>query len=92
MNDENIVPKRLYNIKLLNEDLQKQNNDFFTAANVKVSPAGVLEADRVWQDVEFTTKVFYNGEFYITELGPDEIEEWYHPEEGPHNHHHEDEE
>lgn len=83
--NEDIVPKRLYNIKLLNEDLQKQNNDFFTAENVKISPAGVLEADRVWQDVEFTTKVFYSGEFYVTELGPDEVEEWFNEE---HHHHH----
>lgn len=91
MNDDNIVPKRLYNIKLLNEDLQKQNNDFFTAQDVKVSPAGVLEADRVWQDVPFVTKVFYNGEFYITELGPDEVEEWYNPDEEHHHHDDEDE-
>lgn len=83
MNDD-IVPKRLYNIKLLNEDLQKQNDNFFTAENIKISPAGVLEADRVWQDVTFTTKVFYSGEFYVTELGPDEVKEWFNPHECEH--------
>lgn len=86
MNADNIVPKRLYHVKLLNEDLQKRDDSFFVAENVKISTAGVLEADRIWQDVEFATKVFYNGEFYVTELSPEEVEEWYNPHECDHDH------
>jgi hypothetical protein len=89
MNDD-IVPERLYNIKLLNDDLQKQNNDFFTAKNVKIGPTGVLEADRIWQDVEFTTKIFYSGPFLIQELSAEEAEHWY-DDECEHNHEDEEE-
>jgi hypothetical protein len=88
--EDNIVPKRLYNVRLLHDDLQKQDNASFVASNIKISPSGVLEADRVWTDVEFTTKVFYSGEYYITELGPDEVEDFY--SDDPHEHHHGDEE
>ena len=77
MDKENLVPKRLYNVKLLNDDLQKQNNDMFTAENVKISAAGILECDRIWQDVEFTTKIFYSGPFIAQELSAEEAEHWY---------------
>jgi len=82
MKDENLVPKRLYNVHLLNDDLQKQNQDFFTAENVKISASGALEADRIWQDVPFTTKIFYSGPFIVQELSPEEAEHWY--DEGEH--------
>jgi len=84
--EENLVPKRLYNVKLLNDDLQKQNNDMFTAENVKISAAGILECDRIWQDVEFTTKIFYSGPFIVQELSPEEAEHWYDPDECDHDH------
>jgi hypothetical protein len=86
MKDENLVPKRLYNVHLLNDDIQKQNQEFFTAENIKISASGALEADRIWQDVPFTTKIFYMGPYFISELSPEEAEHWYDQDDCDHNH------
>jgi len=81
---ENLVPERHYRVSLLNDDLQKRNDDMFVVKNVKISPSGVVEADRVWSDVPFTTKIFYSGTYYITEMTPEEVEEFYDVESHDH--------
>jgi len=83
MNNEEIVPEKMYHVHLLNEDLQKQGESVFTVKNVRISPSGVLEADRVWSDVPFVTKIFYKGEFLLTQMGEEEIAQFYeHEHEG----------
>jgi len=89
MNDE-LIPEKLYYLRMLNDNLLKEGESQFVIKNVRISPSGVLEADRIYADVKFATKVFYSGEYYITELGPDEVEDFYSDE--PHEHHPNDDE
>lgn len=90
MNDE-LVPEKLYYLRMLNDNLLKQDESQFVIKNVRISPSGVLEADRIYADVKFATKVFYSGEYYITELGPDEVEDFYSVDPHEHNHGEDDE-
>jgi hypothetical protein len=76
MND-NLIPEKLYYLRMLNDNLLKQDESQFTVKKVCISPAGVLEAERVWPNVTFTTKIFYNGEFYLTQFTDEEVEEFY---------------
>jgi hypothetical protein len=70
---DDITPTRLYRIFLLNTDVQKRQDDFLVAENIRIGPSGVLECDRVWSDTNIKTKIFYNGEFHITEMDAEEI-------------------
>jgi len=88
VNDE-LLPEKHYFIHLLNEDLQKQDEAKFAAKNIRISPAGVLEADRVWSNEKFTIKIFYKGEFFLTQMRDEEVEFFYDPES--HDHGDEDE-
>jgi hypothetical protein len=83
MND--MIPEKVYYLRMLNDNLLKQDESQFTVKNVRISPAGVLEADRIYSNVSLTTKVFYNGEFYLSELSESDLEDFY-------EHNHEDEE
>ena len=88
---DNLVPEKLFHLRMLNDNLLKQDESQFVVKNVRISPAGVLEADRTWADVPFTTKIFYNDTFYLTELTADEVADFY--ESGcDHDHSEEDEE
>lgn len=87
--DDSIVPQRLYHVQLLNEDIQKRNEDIFTAANVRIN-GQILECERVYTDVPFKIKMFYKGEFLLTELDPTEVEEFNNPHQCDHDHEGED--
>lgn len=77
MNDENLVQEKLYYLRMLNDNLLKQDESQFTVKNVRISPAGVLEADRIWPNVTFSTKIFYNGEFYLTQFTDEEVKDFF---------------
>jgi len=89
---DNIVPRRLYYVDLLNVDIQKENQDKFVAENVKIGPSGVLECDRVFADSKITLKMFYNGQFHIVEMDREDVENFENPEDCGHHHEDEDEE
>ena len=45
MSDENLVPEKLFYLRMLNDNLLKQDESQFTVNNVRISPAGVEEID-----------------------------------------------
>jgi len=55
------------------------------AENVKIGPSGVLECDRVFPDSPAKYKTFFNGQFHIVEMDPDDVEKF---EEGDCGHDH----
>lgn len=87
MNDDIIQPK-LFRVFLLNNDLQKMQDDVMVAEDVRVGGSGVLECNRVWQDTQIKTKVFYSGPFYVVQMDESEIEDFHTPQC---DHGHEDE-
>ena len=76
MND-NLVPEKLFHLRMLNDNILKQDESQFIIKNIRISPAGVLEAERAFADVSFTVKIFYNDKFYITELTTEEVADFY---------------
>ena len=87
MNDNGVPTSRIYNIRFLNADLQKEQFDNCLAKDVRIGPSGAIEYTRIFSDSDSEYKGFYNGEYLIEELDKEEIEEMKH-----HHHHHDDEE
>jgi hypothetical protein len=67
MSDE-LIPSRVYEVRLLDIDLQREGEDRFLAEDVRVSTAGILEANRIYIDSPRKEKVFFSGKFFITEM------------------------
>jgi hypothetical protein len=92
MNDD-ALPFRVYGIRFLNADLQKEQDDRVLAKDLRVGPSGVLEFTRIWPDApESENKGMYHGEFLAEEIDKEEFEEWQ-AEAAEHKrlHHNEDE-
>jgi hypothetical protein len=89
MNDD--LPKRIYELRLLDVDLQKDQEDRLLVTDLRVSASGALEANQIFTDSNSTHKVFYSGHYFAREMPLEEYEELKHDH---HNHHHdiEDEE
>ena len=85
MSDTN-MPRRLYHVQLFNVELQREHMDMFSAENIRISPSGVLECDRVFNDTTETLKIFYHGDFHICEFDKEDVEEFEHPHECEHDH------
>lgn len=90
MNED--LPTRIYDIHLLNPDVQKEQEDRFLARDVRIGPSGALEYTRIFTDSESSYKGFYNGEFLVQEIDQEDFEEMKHDHEHHHHHHDEEEE
>lgn len=86
MSDE-LVPQKMYRVFLLNNDLQKMQDDVMVAEDVRVGPSGALECNRIWSDTNIRTKVFYNGPYYVVQMDEEEISDFHEPD---HFHNHND--
>ena len=74
--DDNSLPFRVYGIRFLNVDLQKEQDDRVLAKDLRVGPSGILEFTRIWPDSEAENKGMYRGEFLAEEIDREEFEEW----------------
>jgi hypothetical protein len=83
MNDD--LPTRVFNIRFLHADLQKEQYDNLLAKNVKIGPSGAIEYTRIFSNSDSEYKGYYNGEYLIEEISPEELEDMKH-----HHHDHED--
>jgi hypothetical protein len=86
MNDD--ITKRYYELRLLNVDLQKDQEDRLLVTDVRVGASGALEANQIFLDSEDTHKIFYSGQYFIREMSADEYEEL---KSDGHHHHHDEE-
>lgn len=77
MSDNNLIPEKLFHLRMLNDNMLKQEDSQFIVKNIRISPAGVLEAERVFADTPLSIKVFYNDTFYLTELMAEEVADFY---------------
>lgn len=84
------LPTRIYEVRLLNPDIQKDQEDRLLAKDIRIGPSGALEFTRIFPDSEDTYKGFYMGEYYVTEMDKEIFEEMQKDHE-EHHHHHEDE-
>lgn len=75
MGDSNL-PFRVYGIRFLNVDLQKEQDDRVLAKDLRVGPSGILEFTRIWPDTDVENKGMYHGEFLAEEIDRDQFEEW----------------
>jgi hypothetical protein len=89
MNDD--LPFRVYGIRFLNADLQKEQDDRVLAKDLRVGPSGILEFTRIWPDSESENKGMYSGEFLAEEIDRDQFDEWKEEAEEHHREHHGDE-
>ena len=85
--NEDITPKRIYELRLLNVDLQKEQEDRLLVTDVRVSASGALEANRIFVDGDVVIKIFYNGQYFINEMPLEEFEELKREDEHGHHHH-----
>jgi hypothetical protein len=85
MNDD-IVPQRIYELRLLNVDLQKDQEDRLLVTDVRAA-GGALEANQIYTDSDSMNKIFYHGDYFIREMLLEEFEEL-----KEHGHHHDEEE
>jgi len=69
------ITKRYYEVRLLNDDLAKSNDDRMLGTDVRISPSGAIEFNQVYTDSESINKVFFNGSYYIKEMPLEEFEE-----------------
>lgn len=75
MNDD--LPFRVYGIRFLHPDLQKEQDDRVLAKDLRVGPSGILEFTRIWpEDETQENKGMYRGEFLAEEIDRDMWEEW----------------
>lgn len=86
--NENDLPKRVYELRLLNVDLQKDQEDRMLVTDVRVGTSGALEANQIYTDSESMNKIFYHGDYFIREMPLEEFEEL--KEHEQHHHHEED--
>jgi len=84
---DDITPTKLYRVFLMDTELQKRQDDMLVAEDVRVSPSGVLECNRLWSDTNIRTKIFYNGPFYCVQMDEEEIADFHEPtcEHGGHD-------
>jgi len=87
MNDD-LAPKRIYELRLLNVDLQKDQEDRLLVTDIRVGNSGALEANQIFLDSDEIHKIFYNGQYFVNEMPLDEYEEL---KRDNHHHHHDDE-
>jgi hypothetical protein len=91
MNNE-ALPFRVYGIRFLHADLQKEQDDRVLAKDLRVGPSGVLEFTRIWPDApDVENKGMYHGEFLAEEIDREEYEEWQREAEEHKRTHHGDE-
>jgi hypothetical protein len=88
--NENLPIKHIYELRLLNVDLQKDQEDRLLVTDVRIGPSGALEANQIFLNSEDTQKLFYNGQYFITEM-PMEVYEDLKKDGHNHHHNHEDE-
>jgi hypothetical protein len=74
MKDDDIT-RRIYEIRLLQTDLQKDQEERWLGEDVRVSPSGVLEFNQIYTDSDDKRKVFFKGEFLVTEMPLSEYQE-----------------
>lgn len=85
---DDLLTTKMYRIFLLNNDLQKMQDDVMVAEDVRVGASGVLECNRIWTDTTIKTKIFYSGPFYCVQMDDEEIEDFRTPD---HSHGHDEE-
>jgi hypothetical protein len=76
MNDD-ALPFRVYGIRFLHPDLQKEQDDRVLAKDLRVGPSGILEFTRIWpEDSTQENKGMYRGEFLVEQIDQDMWDEW----------------
>lgn len=90
MNDKE-MPGRVYNLRFLNTDLQKEQFDNLLVKDVRIGPSGTIECTRIFNDSDSEYKVFYNGEYLIEEIDQEQLEEMKRADEEHRRRHHGDE-
>ena len=62
------ITRRIYEVRLLQTDLQKDQEERWLGEDVRVSPSGVLEFNQIFTDSDDKRKVFFHGQFLVTEM------------------------
>ncbi|MGH7974945.1 MAG: hypothetical protein ACREBR_05425 [bacterium] len=69
------LTRRIYSLRILETDLQKEGLDHLLVSDVRVGQNGTLECNHVFVDSERVQKLFYNGKFFLEEFSSEEFEE-----------------